>query len=411
MREVYVLPASSCEIHGGDICFEEPFGNVGYWHGADDHVSWALQVPKDATFDVWLDASCDDGSAGNRYVIEGGLSPLRGAVAGTGGWDRYVQKKVGQITLTAGTPRLTVRPDGPPRGALMDLRAVHLVPPGVVPVFARQAKEETPKDAASLAKLLIEGKLPGERRQALINENVGLAAELIAAITAGLKPGEESKHTGRLWQIAIAAGRKNDAAVLRKVLEVSLPKAGQPLMRWQVIVVGGGVVNGITLAGQWPDERVAELIKDSKDLQARWARSIELSSPMADDPKVSAGTRYDALRMIAMDPRGKHIDQLAKYLAKGTNDELMQGAVSGLADARSPKVAALLIGGLGHYSAGNRKFAIEGLLRTDERAAALLGALEAGKVAKALLDEEHRKALRNLKDEELRRRAERLFGG
>src|SRR5690606_35058755 len=100
--------------------------------------------------------------------------------------------------------------------------------------------------------------------------------------------------------------------------------------------------------------------KGDKELQARWARMIELSSSMADDPKISNGTRYDALRMIAMDPKGKHLDQLAKYLAKGTNDELMQGAVSGLADARSPKVAALLIGGLGHYSAGNRKFAIEG---------------------------------------------------
>lgn len=409
-RGAFALPATACEIHGGDIVFEEPYRNIGYWHGAEDHVAWSLEVTKDATFDVWLDASCDNPSAGNAFVIEGGRSPLGGKVAGTGGWQHYAQKKIGQIALAAGTRRLTFRPDGRPRGALLDLRAVHLVPPGVKPVFAITDKAE-PTDAASIAKLILDDKTPQARRQALINDNPTMSAELIAAMTAGLKPGkEEYRRIPWIWRVAIAAGRRNDAGELKKILDVSLPKDGEPLRDWQAVVVGGGVINGVSLVGQWPTERMAAALKDNPDPRKRWERALTLSAAMADDAKVPTGTRYDALRMIGLDSWEKRGEQLAKYLAKGTNDELTQGAISGLSDARSPKVAELLLGGIEYYSAGNRKFAIEALLRTDDRVKVLLDALESGKIAKTLLGEEHREALRNVKDEKLRTRAEKLFG-
>src|SRR5207248_5738997 len=124
------LLASNAAIHGGEIAFEEPFQNVGMWHGSEDHVVWTVEVPREATLDVWLDWACADAVAGNAYVLEGGKAPLRGKVAGTGGWDSYRQAKVGAITLPAGTVRLTLRPEGRLIGALLDLRGVHLVPPG-----------------------------------------------------------------------------------------------------------------------------------------------------------------------------------------------------------------------------------------------------------------------------------------
>ena len=61
------------------------------------------------------------------------MPSLSDRVAGTGGWDRYRRVKVGTVALAAGPRALTVRPDGPPRGALLDLRAVYLVPPGAEP--------------------------------------------------------------------------------------------------------------------------------------------------------------------------------------------------------------------------------------------------------------------------------------
>jgi putative membrane-bound dehydrogenase-like protein len=130
------LLASNGEIYGDEIRFEKPFGNIGYWHGVDDHVSWRVQMDRAGEYDVYLDWACADDSAGNGYVLEGARPALRGKVAGTGGWDRYRQERVGTVALEAGPQRLTFRPDGPAlRGALLDLRGVHLVPKGQKPSF------------------------------------------------------------------------------------------------------------------------------------------------------------------------------------------------------------------------------------------------------------------------------------
>jgi hypothetical protein len=128
------LLATTAEIRGGEICFEEPFRNIGFWHGADDTVTWTAEMEKGGEFDVWLDWACDNGSAGNPFVLEGAKPLVQGKVAGTGGWDKYRQEKVGTVTLEGGRQRLTFRPDGvKPNGALLDLRALHLVPKGQKP--------------------------------------------------------------------------------------------------------------------------------------------------------------------------------------------------------------------------------------------------------------------------------------
>jgi len=63
---------------------------------------------------------------GHSYI---GQPPIKGTVAGTGGWDKYQKKKIGTVQLTSGRRRITMRPDGPmTRPALLDLRAVELIP-------------------------------------------------------------------------------------------------------------------------------------------------------------------------------------------------------------------------------------------------------------------------------------------
>jgi putative membrane-bound dehydrogenase-like protein len=131
------LLATNGSIYGGEICFEQPFRNIGYWHGVNDHVTWSVQTEREGEYDVYLDWACADDSAGNAYVLEGGRpSVLRGKVAATGGWDRYRQEKIGSVTLAAGAQQLTFRPEGPAlRGALLDLRGLRLVPKGQKPAF------------------------------------------------------------------------------------------------------------------------------------------------------------------------------------------------------------------------------------------------------------------------------------
>jgi putative membrane-bound dehydrogenase-like protein len=125
---VLVLPAVAAEVYGDQITLEDEFRNIGYWHGEGDHVVWTVRLERPGRYDVHLDYACADGSAGNRFVLESGTETVRGRVNGTGGWDRYRQLRVGMLTLSAGTHRLSVRPEGKLAGALFDLRAVRLVP-------------------------------------------------------------------------------------------------------------------------------------------------------------------------------------------------------------------------------------------------------------------------------------------
>jgi putative heme-binding domain-containing protein len=131
------LGAAVSEIRGGDILFEQPFGNIGYWHGAGDRATWRIDVARGGPFDVYLDFACADPSAGNRFRIDGLGETLRGQVPATGGWDQYRQHRIGQVKLERGPLRVTVRADGPlQQSALFDLREVRLVPAGQTTQFS-----------------------------------------------------------------------------------------------------------------------------------------------------------------------------------------------------------------------------------------------------------------------------------
>src|SRR5262249_50072271 len=151
------------------------------------------------------------------------------------------------------------------------------------------------------------------------------------------------------------------------------------------VVIGGGLINGVSQAGDWPTKRFAALLKDDPVLQKRWDRAIELSFKMADDEQVKSGTRYDALRMVAMASWERSGPVLEKYLAEGVDSELQMGAVSGLADASDPAAATLLIKALNSLPPRNKALALDGLLKSDERIALLLDAVEGRKVDVGML--------------------------
>jgi len=66
-----------------------------------------------------------------------------------------------------------------------------------------------------------------------------------------------------IWRPAIAAGKRNDAAELKRLLDLSLPKADEPLRHWQAVVIGGGIINGLSMEGVWPGRRITEKTKVS----------------------------------------------------------------------------------------------------------------------------------------------------
>ena len=253
---------------------------------------------------------------------------------------------------------------------------------GVYALSSETVALQSPKSSLSPSRELIDPATPDARRMDIIRRHPEQSAGFLQEMISDLKPGtpEEYRRIPWIWNVTIAAARRNAAEEIRKLLEISLPQPGAPLHDWQAVVLGGGLINGISQAGPWPGERIWEIIGKDEALMARWNQSLELALRMADDEKIPHGTRYDALRMTPLLPWETCAAQLVKYLARDQNAELQQGAVSGLADVNQPEAADLLVKAFAGLTASNKIFALVALLRSPGRIDILLEALAAKKI-------------------------------
>ena len=261
-------------------------------------------------------------------------------------------------------------------------------------------------DAAAVSARLLDDALTQDERKQLVLDHPDLAIDLIRNMTDGLAAGEEEyRRIPWIWRVAIEATKRNEGMQVRDILVLSLPKAGEPLRDWQAVVIGGGIINGLSQKNIWPREHLHTLLAGDAGLQARWDRLLVQSGEMADDEAVFTGTRYDALRILGCgewEPHGVH---LLQYLAEGTNDELQMGAVSGLIDIDSPYSTKALSDAFLHLKATNRRLAIAGLLRDAGRCDALLFSIESGRISDVELSAEQIKSLREHPDPKVRDRA------
>jgi hypothetical protein len=391
-----LLPATAAEFYGeGPIVLETEFRNVGYWNAPGDYVAWTIQLDKAGEYDVYADYACAAESAGGKYVLAFGPASVSGTVAATGAdWSNYRQAKLGTVHLATGQQRATMRPDGSLRSALIDLRTLGIVPKGSAPKWPKgtRAAPAMPadlvlRDAPTVTRFIMDGGNSTVAREAVVNANPQFAAEIIAEMTRDLAPGPgEYERIPWIWRVAIAAGKRNDASSIRRILDVALPKSDQPIRDWQAVVIGGGIINGLTQSGLWPGDRIGEIIGDDAALKTRWARALDLASAMADDEKVPNGTRYDALRMLGVEPWDKCAAQLTRYLRSDVNGELQMGAVSGVGDVRHAAATDVLIAAVPDLTKANRKLAIDALLRDEARLTALRAAVAAGKIHPSMLD-------------------------
>jgi putative membrane-bound dehydrogenase-like protein len=138
-----VLGAADAEIYGETLAFEEHYGNLGYWTAASDRAAWTFEVSQPDKYAVWLDWACPNESAGNVLELNLGSQQIHFQVSGTGTWDDYSLKKIGDLELSAGTHRLEARPAAAPRNAMLDLRRIELRPrkpaPKVTPTSSSSA--------------------------------------------------------------------------------------------------------------------------------------------------------------------------------------------------------------------------------------------------------------------------------
>jgi 2-oxo-4-hydroxy-4-carboxy--5-ureidoimidazoline (OHCU) decarboxylase len=88
--------------------------------------------------------------------------------------------------------------------------------------------------AGDLARQVLDAAKPAPEREAIIRAHPELAIDLVAAMAGGLGADrdEEYRRIPWIWRVAIAVGRRNDAAELRRLLAVSLPTDRETLAHW-----------------------------------------------------------------------------------------------------------------------------------------------------------------------------------
>jgi hypothetical protein len=215
------------------------------------------------------------------------------------------------------------------------------------------------------------------------------AAKLITALLKDTPVGTpaEYERIPDIWRIAIDAGKRNDDSELQRLLSISVPQMDERAEHWQVVVIGGGIINGLSMEKVWPRRRIGELLQNDDALSKRWHQMVELAAEMADDKSVRSGTRYDAMRILGADGFETRGAQLIRYLSDA-DAELQMGAVSGLSDMESAAAAEAIAGSFAGYNDANKRLAIDALMRTENRQVLLKKAIERGQIGRDALTSE-----------------------
>jgi hypothetical protein len=196
------------------------------------------------------------------------------------------------------------------------------------------------------------------QREGLIEKHKSMARDLILEWTKdlGTNPADpisaslEYQRIASIWRVAILAVRDPASrnAALVDLVDLSLPESTGPMRDWQAVVLGGAIINGLSLEGLWPKVELEKLLAQRPEWKARWDRALELAKSDAFNPKIPVGTRYDAIRILAMLPAEQAVGKIRPFLDlqgpvlagldAAAKDELQMGAISALSDIDAPEM-------------------------------------------------------------------------
>lgn len=123
-----LLPASKAVVYAQRLAYRPALDILAPWTVQEDIAEWQVEVSMDGVYDVWVNLAADDESAGDFFVVETEGSRTRGEVPSTGSYEHFKEQPAGSITLRAGLNRILMRPDGPLKRELADVRGLRLRP-------------------------------------------------------------------------------------------------------------------------------------------------------------------------------------------------------------------------------------------------------------------------------------------
>jgi hypothetical protein len=124
------LTASNAEIYGDTLVFEPNFRNLGYWESENDRAVWIARLPKEGSYDIYLNYALPEERQNNRLRVEAGPAQVVASIPATGSWEKYELKKFGKVDLKEGDQTITIRGEKPFRGPLLDVKEIVLAPAG-----------------------------------------------------------------------------------------------------------------------------------------------------------------------------------------------------------------------------------------------------------------------------------------
>lgn len=147
---VIFLPAKLAKTSGDNLRYEpQPHKNtVGYWSNVNATAEWRLSAPQMGSFEVDILQGCGSGHGGSTVEIQIGKESRTFVVEETGHFQNFIWRTIGTVDLnTNETITLKLTPKSKPGGAVMDVRAVRLSPPGAKRSFESElaAPDALPK--------------------------------------------------------------------------------------------------------------------------------------------------------------------------------------------------------------------------------------------------------------------------
>ncbi len=139
---IILLPARYAVTHGTSLRFEpQPHKNtIGYWSNLHDTAEWSFQNPESGTWEIDILQGCGTGHGGSRVSLQVAGQSIDFVVQETGHFQNFIWRTLGSVTLKHHIPgeKSTLRlvPQSRPGGAVMDVRAIRISPPGSERTFA-----------------------------------------------------------------------------------------------------------------------------------------------------------------------------------------------------------------------------------------------------------------------------------
>ncbi len=264
-----------------------------------------------------------------------------------------------------------------------------------------------PRAGRALTNLALRDAGNAQMQTAVMSSAARHAGGMLDALLADPTAAPPAALVEQLVSLAVAMDKQ--AALARTLERIAQPVEGR-LSAWQFAAVAG-LLDGLARANVSLAKFSAAAPVDLRAALARLDPIFNEAPEVAHSPQSPEADRVAAIRLLGRGPReaGEDLRQLGQLLQPSEPEFIHRATFAALERADGVIVAEVLTGGWNGLSPALRQEALNLLFRKQSWTAALLNAIEQGKVPAAQIDTAHQEKLLTHSDAAIRERAKKLF--